>query len=805
MLLLLLSYLSVTGLVTLVSADYRRASCGQRLSGIRTLNVTVKSQFSVDLFGSDYETFPWLVPVYLRSDEDDDEAMLLCSGVAISSYVALAPAHCVVGVPKAGIRIREFEVESLIAHPDYVDGHVSHQHDLAVIKAREISGSTGFEMYACLPDAGDDPVDTCQVADYFQNDTTIVGHDVEFGPSVICAEETPHLRGYLDSPTNILCAEEACSRFIQGPVFCQKSETVDKGKEAGYNVAGLSTSATNWCSVGAYTRLAKYSDWIAKTIEYLEGVPTQDRHRETPRNGFDDDNDSIKLDDDRPCSKKPCGPRAVCWNSGDKFLCTCSDHDFPKGNPYQGCFKCLYDQHCNPNLAEEPYQCVNNTCLLSEQMEAKIPPEYVKLGSEGHYFVSQEQLSWPQAQYECQSRSGLLAEVTGSGSTFSRAVLKLLGIDSKNSSDAKFWVGASDLGNRGNFVWYNADKTVSDNNWADRGRPEAMNEDKVDKDQRCLQVGQNGQWFAHSCEAKSTYVCKHDPHSYSLDVSNPLDDGTARDDRQRTFFDTLSPKSHYKDVCGRRFVRTRGSRIVGGGVANYGEWPWQVSLKQYKNGQFRHKCGAALLTHQYVITAAHCVKDVAPSNLIVRIGEYNVLDLSETHRHVDKRIKLLIVHSSFDKDSYEYDIALLKMSSEVPFQPNIIPICLPSTKSLLVGKTGSVTGWGRRSEYGSISPVLREVHLPIISNKRCMEMYRASGQNEWIPQIFVCAGTTNGGKDSCEGDSGGPLVIKGRNGRYELAGVISWGIGCGDRNRPGVYTRISEFKSWILRNSNYKL
>ena len=86
---------------------------------------------------------------------------------------------------------------------------------------------------------------------------------------------------------------------------------------------------------------------------------------------------------------------------------------------------------------------------------------------------------------------------------------------------------------------------------------------------------------------------------------------------------------------------------------------------------------------------------------------------------------------------------------------------------------------------------------------QCMTMYRRSGQNEWIPRIFVCAGTSNGGKDSCEGDSGGPMVIKGRNSRYELAGVISWGIGCGDRNRPGVYTRIAEFKNWIIRNSNY--
>ena len=85
-----------------------------------------------------------------------------------------------------------------------------------------------------------------------------------------------------------------------------------------------------------------------------------------------------------------------------------------------------------------------------------------------------------------------------------------------------------------------------------------------------------------------------------------------RSERQRNF-ETLSPKAAYKDVCGRRFIRQRGQRIVGGGIAQYGEWPWQVSLRQYKNGQFRHKCGAALLTHQWIITAAHCVKVIISS------------------------------------------------------------------------------------------------------------------------------------------------------------------------------------------------
>ena len=72
-----------------VSADYRRSACGQRLSGVRTLNVTVKDVFSVDKFTSDYETFPWLVPIKMTNSGRDPT--LLCSAVAISSYVALAP------------------------------------------------------------------------------------------------------------------------------------------------------------------------------------------------------------------------------------------------------------------------------------------------------------------------------------------------------------------------------------------------------------------------------------------------------------------------------------------------------------------------------------------------------------------------------------------------------------------------------------------------------------------------------------------------------------------------------------------
>ncbi|KAL6418532.1 hypothetical protein ACFW04_011949 [Cataglyphis niger] len=92
------------------------------------------------------------------------------------------------------------------------------------------------------------------------------------------------------------------------------------------------------------------------------------------------------------------------------------------------------------------------------------------------------------------------------------------------------------------------------------------------------------------------------------------------------------------------------------------------------------------------------------------------------------------------------------------------------------------------------------VSVPIVSNDRCKSMFLRAGRHEFIPDIFLCAGYETGGQDSCQGDSGGPLQVRGKDGRYFLAGIISWGIGCAEANLPGVCTRISKFVSWILKN-----
>lgn len=68
---------------------------------------------------------------------------------------------------------------------------------------------------------------------------------------------------------------------------------------------------------------------------------------------------------------------------------------------------------------------------------------------------------------------------------------------------------------------------------------------------------------------------------------------------------------------------------------------------------------------------------------------------------------------------------------------------------------------------------------------------------------MICAGYLSGGIDACQGDSGGPFVCNNL-----LTGVVSWGEGCALADRPGVYTNVSAYYDWIVKENstlNYTL
>lgn len=110
-----------------------------------------------------------------------------------------------------------------------------------------------------------------------------------------------------------------------------------------------------------------------------------------------------------------------------------------------------------------------------------------------------------------------------------------------------------------------------------------------------------------------------------------------------------------------------------------------------------------------------------------------------------------------------------------------------------------MTGWGNTQYYGQQAGVLQEARVPIISNDVCNgpDFYG----NQIKPKMF-CAGYLEGGIDACQGDSGGPFVCEdsiSRTPRWRLCGIVSWGTGCALAQKPGVYTKVSDFREWIFQ------
>ncbi|XP_053680123.1 trypsin-1-like [Anopheles nili] len=243
------------------------------------------------------------------------------------------------------------------------------------------------------------------------------------------------------------------------------------------------------------------------------------------------------------------------------------------------------------------------------------------------------------------------------------------------------------------------------------------------------------------------------------------------------------PRDCQQCFCGRGKT---SSRIVGGDAADVKEYPW-IAMLLYRGSFY---CGGSLINDRYILTAAHCVLSFTPAQLQAKL--YDV----ERSEMVTRSIAKLTGHERFSLDTFNNDIALVKLHQPVDAGASFIPICLPSAGRTFAGHAGTVVGWGKLGN-GSLSQGLQKAVVPIMSNMQCRRSnYRASR----ITDNMLCAGYAEGGRDACQGDSGGPLHVGDSNFR-ELVGIVSWGEGCARPNYPGVYTRVSRYLSWIRTNT----
>ena len=129
------------------------------------------------------------------------------------------------------------------------------------------------------------------------------------------------------------------------------------------------------------------------------------------------------------------------------------------------------------------------------------------------------------------------------------------------------------------------------------------------------------------------------------------------------------------------------------------------------------------------------------------------------------------------------------------------------TQSPKHGEACWVAGWGT-TETGDFSNELKSVGVNIFSDEYCTAHHFYSGF--YADPDEICAGLpdsgdadvlSDGGKDACQGDSGGPLVCD-RDGALTLTGIVSWGFGCAEDGKPGMYGDVFEYNDWIRKTIN---
>ncbi|KOB71116.1 Uncharacterized protein OBRU01_12596 [Operophtera brumata] len=205
-------------------------------------------------------------------------------------------------------------------------------------------------------------------------------------------------------------------------------------------------------------------------------------------------------------------------------------------------------------------------------------------------------------------------------------------------------------------------------------------------------------------------------------------------------------------------------RIVGGQQVDISQAPYAVLYGLY--------CGGSLIAPDWVITAAHCKT----------LDDFIIAGSTKASEGTRYQICAHFVHPRWKDPKkvhfHDFDYQLLLLETPVPVTARSRPIAIGRPRDVVFGSKVTITGWGHTQMKVLL---LMETPVPVTARSRPI----AIGHPRDV--LYGSKVTITGW-----GDSGGPAVAN-----HKLVGLVSFGVGCAEREKPGVYSNVPLARSWI--------